>query len=161
MKKMRNLIILLFLTFNFQFAWSQSRTTDSLNVHQTIINLFDGMREGDSAKVSATFDPSVRMFSSYRNKEGKLILKEGKLKSFLTAIGTPHDKIWDERLSNTVVYLDGGIAQVWTEYSFYVGDEFSHCGVDAFHLIKDDTGSWKIIHLMDTRKKKACREMTN
>jgi len=153
--------MLSFLTISSQIIWSQSKTVDSLAVHQTIIDLFDGMREGDSAKVSATFDPSVKMYTSYKNKEGKLILKEGKLKPFLDAIGTAHDQIWDEKLRNTVVYVDGGIAQVWTDYSFFIGDTFSHCGVDAFHLIKDDTGSWKIIHLMDTRKKKACKEMAN
>lgn len=161
MKIFKQLLILLFLTISSQIIWSQSKTADSLAVHQTIIDLFDGMREGDSAKVSSTFDPAVKMYTSYKNKDGQLILKEGKLQPFLDAIGTPHEQIWDERLSNTVVYVDIGIAQVWTEYSFYVGNTFSHCGVDAFHLIKDDAGSWKIIHLMDTRKKKACREMAD
>ena len=54
--------------------------------------------------------------------------------------------------------VDGGIAQVWTDYAFYVGAEFSHCGVDAFHLAKDAFGSWKIMHLMDTRRKEGCIE---
>jgi len=129
---------------------------DSTSIHTVILTLFDGMREADSAKVSSVFHKEVRMYSSFTSKEGELILKEGKLSSFLNAIGTPHDKIWDERIWNTKIQIDGGIAQVWTDYAFYISDDFSHCGVDAFDLVKDSSGNWKIIHLMDTRKKEAC-----
>ena len=129
---------------------------DSTSIHTVILTLFDGMREADSAKVSSVFHKKVRMYSSFSSKEGELILKEGKLSSFLNAIGTPHDKIWDERIWNTKIQIDGGIAQVWTDYAFYISDDFSHCGVDAFDLVKDSSGNWKIIHLMDTRKKEAC-----
>jgi len=129
---------------------------DSAAVHKLVITLFDGMREGDSAKVSATFHKDVNMYTSFTNKEGKLVLKKGKLSSFLNAIGTPHDKIWDEKISGTIVLIDGGIAQVWTDYAFYIDEEFSHCGVDAFHLVKEPSGNWKIIHLMDTRRKEGC-----
>ena len=83
-------------------------------------------------------------------------IKKGNLASFLKAIGTPHDQIWDEKIWNTKIEIDGGIAQVWTDYAFYVGTEFSHCGVDAFHLIKDEEKGWKIVHLMDTRRKEGC-----
>lgn len=135
---------------------NNSKHTDSVSIHALIINLFDGMREGDSAKVSSTFHKDVKMYTSFTDKEGQLVLKEGKLNSFLNAIGTPHDKIWDEKIWGTKVLIDGGIAQVWTDYAFYVGEEFSHCGVDAFHLVKQPSGKWKIIHLMDTRKKEGC-----
>jgi len=49
-----------------------------------------------------------------------------------------------------------GVAQVWTEYAFYLNKEFSHCGIDAFQLVKDK--EWKIIHLIDTRKKMNCEK---
>jgi len=129
---------------------------DSASVHAVILTLFDGMREADSAKVSSVFHKEVKMYSSFTSKEGELILKEGKLSSFLKAIGTPHDKIWDERIWDTKIVIDGGIAQVWTDYAFYISDDFSHCGVDAFDLVKDSSGNWKIIHLMDIRKKVGC-----
>ena len=135
---------------------NQNKEKDSASVHAVILTLFDGMREADSAKVSSVFHKEVRMYSSFTSKEGKLMLKAGKLSSFLNAIGTPHDKIWDEKIWNTKIVIDGGIAQVWTDYAFYISDDFSHCGVDAFDLVKDSLGNWKIIHLMDTRKKEGC-----
>ena len=131
---------------------------DSASVHTAIITLFDGMREADSAKVSSVFHKDVIMYTTFTSKEGEPMLKEGKLSSFLNAIGTPHDNIWDERIWDTKIAIDGGIAQVWTNYAFYVSDDFSHCGVNAFDLIKDSSGNWKIIHLMDTRKKEGCEK---
>jgi hypothetical protein len=36
-----------------------------------------------------------------------------------------------------------------------VGDRFSHCGVDAFTLAKEDD-AWKIVALTDTRRRQGC-----
>ncbi|HOD10564.1 MAG TPA: nuclear transport factor 2 family protein, partial [Flavobacterium sp.] len=41
---------------------------------------------------------------------------------------------------------------VWTPYEFYVNEKLSHSGVNAFTLFKENE-KWKIIHLIDTRRK--------
>lgn len=142
------------------FAQNKNAQQDIDDVMLTINKLFDGMREGDSAKVASTFDQSVNMYTSFTNKKGERVVKKGSLAPFLKAIGTPHDEIWDEKIMNTKISIDGNIAQVWTDYVFYVGSEFSHCGIDALHLIKNEQYGWKIVHLMDTRRKEGC-ELTN
>jgi hypothetical protein len=38
-----------------------------------------------------------------------------------------------------VFELDGPLASVWAEYSFYAGEKFSHCGIDAFQLAQVTT----------------------
>jgi len=149
---MRKSLVLSVLLFIVSFGYAQE---DSAQVHQVIISLFDGMRESDSAKVHASFRDDVKMYSSFKGKDGSQKLHAGSLVEFLTAIGTPHDKVWNEGLSNTIIQIDGGIAQVWTDYTFHIGDELSHCGVDAFQLVKLD-GAWKIIHLLDTRRRTGC-----
>jgi len=128
---------------------------DRQAVHQVIVTMFDGMREGDSAKVSSVFKKNVRMFSAYKNSKGKSVLHEGKLSDFLKAIGTPHEEIWDEKTYNTTIQIDGDIGQVWTDYSFYLGEVFSHCGIDAFQLVRENN-KWQIINLIDTRRKEDC-----
>ena len=148
-----SLLLLILLT---TAAKSQSDISrDSILVHQVIITMFDGMREGDSAKVNSVFRKDVRMFSAFKKNTGESVLHEGKLSEFLKAIGTAHDEIWDEKIYNTTIQIDGNIAQVWTDYTFYLGSLFSHCGVDAFQLVKEE-GFWRIISLMDTRKKEDC-----
>jgi hypothetical protein len=48
-----------------------------------------------------------------------------------------------ERIWNPEVRVHGSIATVWAPYDFWTDGTFSHCGVDAFDLIKTPEG-WKI-----------------
>jgi hypothetical protein len=48
-----------------------------------------------------------------------------------------------ERIWNPEVRVHGSIANVWTPYDFWIDGKLSHCGVDAFDLIKTPKG-WKI-----------------
>lgn len=129
------------------------------DVLKPIYMLFEGMEKADTSLINNAFTKDAKMFTGYVNKNGEEVIKEGSLTEFITAIANKpkDDPKWIEKLYNTEFKVDGNIAQVWTEYSFFVGDEFLHCGVDAFQLIKID-GEWKIIHLMDTRRKKGCKE---
>jgi hypothetical protein len=143
------------------FSQDNSEVDEYESVELLIHKLFDGMREGDSAKVASVFSKEVNMYTSFTDQQGEKLIKKGALESFLKAIGTPHDEIWDEKIWDIKIEIDGGIAQVWTEYAFYVGSAFSHCGVDAFHLINEGQEGWKIIHLMDTRRKEGCEPLNN
>jgi hypothetical protein len=75
--------------------------------------------------------------------------------AFVRAVGTPHAVVWDERIRKTRVELDGPLASVWAEYSFYAGEKFSHCGIDAFQLARDGE-AWRIVALTDTRRRDGC-----
>jgi hypothetical protein len=91
------------------------------------------------------------------DKEGKVTLKrENSLSNFLKAVGTPHPEPWSEPIWDVKIEQDGPLAQVWASYAFYVGNKFSHCGVDAFQLVKEN-GEWKIFHLTDTRQREGCK----
>ena len=89
-------------------------------------------------------------------KEGKAIIKKESVADFIKFIGTPSDNIYDERILDYEVKIDGIMATVWTPYEFYVNDKFLHCGVNAFQLFKSEEG-WKIIQITDTRRKKDCK----
>ena len=61
-------------------------------------------------------------------------------------------------MSLPIVQVDGNLASVWVEYSFYIGPRLSHCGVDAFQLARDASG-WKIVAIADTRRRLGCSEI--
>ena len=124
-------------------------------VIDVIENLFEGMRQGDSTMVSASFIKEANMYTVLSSQNGRTELRKGSLKKFLDAVGTPHQEIWDEPIWNTQVNVAGNLAQVWTDYAFYLGKEFSHCGVDAFQLVKKQEG-WKIFQITDTRTTLGC-----
>lgn len=49
-----------------------------------------------------------------------------------------------ERLENIEVHRSDLLADVWAYYDFHVGEELSHCGYDAFQLVKEK-GQWRIL----------------
>ncbi len=142
---------------NAQEKTVSPKSSDEKAITKVISQLFDGMRLGDSSMVSACFYSEVEMFTSYSDRQGNPHLKKGDLPEFLKAVGTPHNEIWDEVIWNIKTNVNGNLAQVWMDYAFYVGEKFSHCGVNALHLTKTKEG-WKIFHLADTRQQKGCIE---
>lgn len=150
------LILRVLMITAFNEAVAQLPATEKEAVGQTIRQLFTGMEKGDSALVSTAFTPEVTMVTIFRNRKQELVLqRESSLQEFLVAVGTPHEAVWYEEFWNLQIQIDGDFAQAWCEYAFYAGKNFSHCGVDAFQLIKMD-GKWQIFHLADTRRKEGC-----
>ena len=145
-----------FLLFSFTVlpVHAQSESVAEEDVLAVVERLFDGMRAGDSTAVRAVFTTDARM-QSIGVQDGTPALRDGSVDRFVEAVGRPHDAVWDERIWDPVVHIDGPLATAWTPYAFYQGDTFSHCGVNAFHLIRRAEG-WKIFHLVDTRRQDGC-----
>lgn len=142
------------------FAPPTSLRAQAANDHAAVMavvkRLFDGMRAGDSAMVRSTLHPNAQLATALI-RDGEPVVQIDDLDQFIQAIGTPRKEVWDERVSNERVEIDGPLASVWTDYSFYVDDKFSHCGVDAFQLARSD-GGWRIVALADTRRRQGCPE---
>lgn len=127
-------------------------------VEEPITRLFLGMNKGDSSLVHSAFAKQVTMATIGKNKSGNpFIHYESGISDFLKAVGTPHTESWNEPIWGLKISIDDNFAQAWADYAFYRGKKFSHCGVDAFHLVKEVDGTWKIFHLSDTRKKEDCK----
>ena len=124
-------------------------------VKSAINKLFEGMKKGDSAMVKAVFADNALLQTISTPAQKAPTLGTAALQQFLHAVGTPHTDVWDERIRFDKIMIDGALASVWTPYQFYLGDRFSHCGVNSFQLMKFADG-WKIIYLVDTRRKDGC-----
>lgn len=116
--------------------------------------LFDGMRAKDTAKMRATLHPQARMVSPGA-RDGAVIIGVESPDRWLAGVAGATTGPFDERIRNTVVHIDGPLASVWTDYTFYLGERMNHCGVDSFHLVRTVEG-WRIIDLADTRRKDEC-----
>ena len=153
---MRFILFLLMLVFiNISSALAQS--SDKQLILKQIETLFDGMRAGDSSAVSKVFLADATMQSISKDREGKTNISSGSLSGFKNAIGTPHDKVWDERVANIQINIDGDMGTAWVPYSFYLGEKFSHCGVNSLQFIKTSAG-WKALSIVDTRRRTNCAE---
>ncbi len=153
---MKNLYILVcVLCINIYNSNAQTINPEENAVKTTINNLFDGMRTSDSTLIRKAFAPKSIMQTIAGTKEGKAVVRSESVDGFVKSIATPHPEKYDERIVFTKILIDGNLASVWTDYKFYVGDKFSHCGVNSFQLFKGEDG-WKIIYIIDTRRKDNC-----
>lgn len=135
-------------------ARAQGAAEDRSAVMAVVSRLFDGMRAGDSSVVRSSFYPRA-LLGTARVRNGMPVFELDRVDVFVSAVGTPHPEVWDERIRATHVELDGPLASVWAEYSFYAGPRFSHCGIDAFQLARDGD-AWRIVALTDTRRRDGC-----
>ncbi len=132
---------------------------DEQAIADVVETLFDGMRAGDSSMVRSVFHPQIRMVSAFRNQQGPQVNVEANLDGFVQQIGTPHEEVYDERIRNLVIRTDGDFGMAWMEYGFFVGERFSHCGIDLMELVRTPEGG-QIIHLADTRRRAGCEQWT-
>ncbi len=125
---------------------------DEREVLGVVRRLFDGMRARDTATMRAQLHPDARMASPSTRNGTVSVESPG---NWLSSVAGSTGGVLDERITSAVVKVDGPLASVWASYTFYVGDRLSHCGVDAFHLVRLPTG-WRILDLADTRRRDNC-----
>lgn len=153
-------ILILSLCISVETISAQDKLAqpDADIVKSKIDLLFDAMRANDSTTITDLFVEGAMLSSIYREAtSGEVVKKSSPAARFVTAIGTPHESQWDERLWSKDVKVDGAMAMAWTDYSFYVDGAFSHCGVNVFEFINTEAG-WQISDITDTRRKENCNE---
>ncbi|MBD1394309.1 nuclear transport factor 2 family protein [Mucilaginibacter glaciei] len=149
-------LFILFIALSLTTAKSFCQTTDRDDIKKTITTMFDAMRKGDSTMLRSVFAKRI-VFQDVASKGGDNMVENENPDGFIKAVGTPHKDVWDERITWGDIKVDGPLASVWTPYKFYLGQAFSHCGIDYFQLLKTKAG-WKIIYIIDTRRKDNCPE---
>ena len=136
-------------------APTAAQDTARRQVVGVVRQLFDTMRARDTATLRSLFDTGATLVSAGARGGGPGMQRTS-VSQFVAAIaGAPAGRVLDERTYAPEVRIDANLATVWTEYDFYVGDQFSHCGVDAFQLARTAAG-WKIVALADTRRREGC-----
>lgn len=121
-------------------------------VQKTIETFFEGFHAKDTIKIKSTCSETLILQSISENTKGNKLLDET-ANSFYKAIASiPAEAKFEERILSYNIQIDGSMAHAWTPYEFYLNGKLSHKGVNAFTLYLDKT-TWKIIHLIDTRRK--------
>lgn len=149
---MKYFFILLTLTFFANFVNAQT-TEDS--VKAVINNMFTAMKNADGQMLKNTFSDSIVFQSISRNKDGAAVVRNESPSGFINQISKATPGSLDERIIFETIKIDGPLAFAWTPYSFYYNNNFRHCGVNSFQLVRFD-GVWKIQYIIDTRRKDNC-----
>jgi hypothetical protein len=128
-------------------AWRPSVEEEAAAV-AVVQRLFDALETGDEALLREVMDPSVVMHFT-ETRDGETTFGSATVDGLAARITTSEVPLI-ERLWDPTVLVNGELATVWTPYDFYVGSDFSHCGIDVATILNDG-GVHRIVALSWTR----------
>lgn len=115
--------------------------------------LFGAMERKDETAIRDVMLPNARLVAVSSSELGTSTTWTN-VDEFVDAIIHRNEDLL-ERLWNPDVRIDGEIATLWVDYDFHRDGQFSHCGVDAFHMVRTG-GGWKIAHITYNRRLEGC-----
>ena len=135
-----------------------AQVSDEAQVRSTIESFFEGFHKQDSVLMKQHVGENPRLQTIGKTKQGEAAMRTGDFSKFLSSIVSIPDSVkFQEKLKSFSIQVDGDMANAWTPYEFWLNDTFSHCGVNSFQLFREQ-GKWKIIYLIDTRRREDCPE---
>jgi hypothetical protein len=143
MRKFLSIILL-----QFVFVCSAQKQ----DVQKSIETFFEGFHQKDSIKMKTVCSDSIILQSISEGDKGSKLFSESVNKFYKSIVSIPSDLKFQEKILSYNIQIDESMAHVWAPYEFYLNDKLSHSGVNTFTLFKDN-GLWKIIYLIDTRRK--------
>jgi hypothetical protein len=144
-------IVLTLLVFS---VCSKAQSAED-SVKAVVNNLFTAMIKSDTVLLKTCFADSMVLQTIVRGKSGGAEVKSETAAGFVKSIGSLKPGSADEQITFGNILIDGPLALVWTPYKFYFNGQFSHCGVNSFHLVRFKEG-WRIQYLIDTRRRTGC-----
>jgi hypothetical protein len=147
---------ILYFTFILTSLALQAQKTEKTAVMKTVNQLFHALETNDGKLAGSLFTSNARLYTIVPDDISGFKITNIPAEALAKAFDQPKDEIWSEPIWNEKIEIADGLATVWVDYAFYRGNEFSHCGVDAFQLVKLN-GDWKIFHVADTRKNENCK----
>lgn len=150
----RLFMVILVVVFSAEFARAQAVDAETRAVIAVADSVLAALSSGDNAALARlTLDSAVLGSAALRDGVERLSLRRWVHPNSRTGAPT-----FTERGFDATARVQDRVAQVWMPYDLYRGDAWSHCGVDAFTLMKSE-GRWRVASLVYTvEQPPACRK---
>jgi hypothetical protein len=129
-----------------------AQESEEEKIKATITTLFEAMALKDTVQLKKLLVANAQNRSI--NYAEEVTHNTFTNKQFIASIsqsnGTLLERYWDP-----VIHIHKDLAVVWAPYDFYLDNEFHHCGVDLFSLVRLN-GDWKIAGVDYTSETKDC-----
>lgn len=131
-----------------------AQTDDKQNAWAVVEKMFAEMANHNPPAIAELFTKEASLAAIIKTKDGKSVVRYFTGEAFSKNFAEKKNEI-KEDMYERKVEVDGDFAQVWGRYVFFVDNKVSHCGVNAFHLVKTDSG-WKIANASSTIDPTGC-----
>jgi len=148
---MKTILFAIIFLLSVSIAFAQNtKNEDAKNASEIPDKLFEAMRAKNFEAIRALFIAEGQLVAVDKPRDGKGISKTRVFKAdaFAKMISEAKGE-FIEKMPEKEVKIDGDFALVTGRYTFHVGEKFSHCGVNSFHLVKTETG-WRIANAAST-----------
>jgi hypothetical protein len=123
---------------------------------RAIDELFAAMAVADTERAARVLLPEGQWVSVRSGDDGAGVVAVTPHRGVLAQLGEARER-WLERYWDPQVMTHGPVAVVWTPYDFHRDGQFSHCGMDAFTLVRTAEG-WRIAGATYTVELTGCPE---
>jgi hypothetical protein len=134
------------------------QANDTTAVLATLERFTGALRAKDSLGMRAVLHEQARFTLLRPAPGGGVRVMVLDAATFPRLVSAPNGPVLDEPIRNQVVQIDADLATVWAEYQVRIAGKVSHCGYDAFHLVRQPDG-WKILNVSDTFRREGCGAM--
>ena len=138
-----------YLLFTLNLSFGQSPT-------DLVHTFFKGMANADTLALSGIAVKGASLCTSASGRQGFPSIDCTDYSSFVKSLSGYKAGELDEQIRGVKEEVRDAAATVSMEYDFFFRGQFSHCGVNVFHFLKDKSG-WKITSIDDTRRKFDCQ----
>lgn len=153
---MRKLLFVLTLLFVVSVPVLAQKADEKQQVLAVVDKMFAEMANHNPSAIAALYTKDSNLTAIIRRKDGKNAITAFTGETFSKNFAEKKNEI-EELMYAPKVEVDGDLAMIWGRYVFFVDGKISHCGVNAFHLVKTDEG-WKVANASSTIDPTNCTE---
>lgn len=146
---MQKVVVFLAVLFS-NLILSQTNTNDPKLV---VDEFFTAFHAKDTVALKKVCHSKMILQTVTNSEKDSRLKDEPKEVFFKSFSQIPEGMTFYEKILSYKVQIDRNLANVWTPYEVYINGKFLHKGVNSFTMVKEPNGEWKIVHLIDTRRK--------
>jgi hypothetical protein len=139
MKKLVGLLAVMLLVASAIFAQNADDSKDAMAV---VNKLWAEMAAANPAGIVALHNTGAQLVAVIKTKDGKTVVRNLTVDEFSKGFADKTHTVKEDMYTSDIK-VDGDLASVWGRYVFFIDGKVSHCGIDAFHIVRTD-GVWKI-----------------
>ncbi len=153
---MKKLALIFSIIAIFAASALAQKADDSKDALAVVNKMFAEMAAHNPAGILALYTPEAQLAAAIKTKEGKSVIRTFAVEAFSKNFAEKKNELKEEMYApETKIY--GDLALVWGRYVFFIDGKISHCGVNAFHLVRTDAG-WKVANASTTIEPQGCTE---
>ena len=132
------------------------KTDDSKAALSVVNKMFDEMAAHNPAGILALYTKEAQLAAVIKTKDGKSVTRMIPVEGFSKQFAEKKNEIKEVQYDSEVKIF-GDLALVYGRYVFFIDNKVSHCGVNAFHLARTETG-WLIAGASTTIEPQGCTD---